>query len=219
VKETIIAAGEEVMGIQKRNVEWFDEECREKVAKKNEARRRMLQKETQDSYEKYKELQKEVKKVCKKKKKEHLQKQLEEIEQLNREDERRKFYKAMDNIRKGYDPRQEACRDKDGKVLFNKEEIMNRQAEHFKEALNKEYPSCEDQRKLDLALNIEESDKGENSEMLTYEEIEESIKKLKNGRAPGEDNIIQEMIKYGGKQQVKKIIRTNMCHTEGRKDA
>ena len=49
VKETIIAAGEEVMGtatIQKRNVEWFDEECREKIAKKNKARRRMLQNET-----------------------------------------------------------------------------------------------------------------------------------------------------------------------------
>jgi hypothetical protein len=47
VKERIIAAGEEVMGtttIQKKNVEWFDEECREKIAKKNEARRRMLQK-------------------------------------------------------------------------------------------------------------------------------------------------------------------------------
>ena len=72
VKETIIAAGEEVMGtttIQKRNVEWFDEECREKIAKKNEARRRMLQKETQGSYEKYKELQREVKKVCKRKRK------------------------------------------------------------------------------------------------------------------------------------------------------
>jgi hypothetical protein len=43
VKERIIAAGEEVMGttpIQKKNVEWFDEECREKIAKKNEARRR-----------------------------------------------------------------------------------------------------------------------------------------------------------------------------------
>jgi len=50
------------------------------MAKKNEARRRMLQKETRSSYEKYKELQKDVKNVCKKKKKEYLQKQLEEIE-------------------------------------------------------------------------------------------------------------------------------------------
>jgi len=32
---------------------------------------------------KYKELENEVKEVCKKKKEEHLQKQLEEIEQLN----------------------------------------------------------------------------------------------------------------------------------------
>ena len=118
----------------------------------------------------------------------------------------------MDNIRKGYHPRQEACRDRDGKVLFDKEEIMNRWAEYFKDALNKEYPSCIDQRKFDLALNIEESDKGGNSEMPTYEEIEESIAKLKNGRAPCEDNIIPEMIKYGGKQLVKKITRTNMSY-------
>ena len=41
--------------------------------------------------------------------------------------------------------------------------------------------------------------------MPTYEEIEESIAKLKNGRAPGEDNFMMEMIKYGGKQLVKKL--------------
>ena len=100
-------------------------------------------------------MQKDVKKVCKKKKKEHLQKQLEGTEQLNRRNERRKFYKAMDTIRKGYHPRQEACRDKDGNVLCDKEEIMNRWAEHFKDALNKEYPSCNDHGKLDLELNVE----------------------------------------------------------------
>ena len=87
--------------------------------------------------------------------------------------------------------------------MFDKEEIMNRWAEHFKEALNKEYSSCKNQGKLDLALNIEESGKGENSEMPTYEEIDETVKKLKNGRAPGEDIIIPEMIKYGGKQLAK----------------
>jgi hypothetical protein len=97
------------------------------------------------------------------------------MEQLNRQNERRKFYKATDNIRKGYQPRQEACRDKDGKVC-DKEEIMNRRAEHFKDALNKEYPSCNDQGKLDLELNIEESDGDEDLEMPTYKEIEEIIK-------------------------------------------
>jgi sorting nexin-29 len=82
---------------------------------------------------------------------------------------------------------------------------MNIWVEHFKNALNKEYPSCNDQGKLDMELNIEGSDEDENSERPTYEEIEESIKKLKNGRASGEDNIIPEMIKYGGKQLSKKL--------------
>jgi hypothetical protein len=41
--------------------------------------------------------------------------------------------------------------------------------------------------------------------MPTYKEVEESIKKLKNGRAPGEDNMTPAMIKYGGKQLAKKL--------------
>ena len=45
--------------------------------------------------------------------------------------------------------------------------------------------------------------------MPTYEEVEDSIKKLQNGRAPGEDNITPEMIKYRGKQMAKKKNYTN----------
>jgi hypothetical protein len=57
---------------------------------------------------------------------------------------------------------------------------------------------------LDLELNIEGSEEDENLEMPTYEEIEESIKKLKNKRTPGKDNIIAEMIKYGVKKRCPK---------------
>ena len=41
MKEMITAAGEETMGtttIQMKNAEWFDEECREIIDKKNEVR-------------------------------------------------------------------------------------------------------------------------------------------------------------------------------------
>jgi hypothetical protein len=86
----------------------------------------------------------------------------------------------MDNIRKGYLSRKDACRDKDGKVLWNEEDITKRWAKHFKDALNKKYPRCKDQGKLNLELSTERSDEDEHSEMPTYEEIEESIKKLKN---------------------------------------
>ena len=55
------------------------------------------------------------------------------------------------------------------------------------------------------------------TEKPTYEEIEESIKKLKNGRAPGEDNIIPEMIKYGGKQLVKKLHELTCVMWRGEK--
>jgi hypothetical protein len=83
---------------------------------------------------------------------------------------------------------------------------MNRWAEHFEEVLNKEHLNCNDHGNLALGSNTEGSDEDENSEMPAYEEVEESIKRLKNGRAPGEDNIIPEMIKYGGKQLAKNCM-------------
>jgi hypothetical protein len=56
-----------------------------------------------------------------------------------------------------------------------------------------------------MELNTERKDEDANLEMPTYEKIAEIISKLKNGRAPGEDGITPEIIKYGGKQLTEKL--------------
>jgi hypothetical protein len=99
----------------RRNCRWFDEECKECIKKKNEARQKMLQKETRKNCESYHELRKAAKKICAKKK-EWMKSQIEEIELLDTQNERRKFYKAIDKLKKGYQSRVEGCRNRDGKM-------------------------------------------------------------------------------------------------------
>ena len=64
----------------------------------------MLEKETRANMEGYQELRRKVNRICKKKKEENMKGQLEEIEQLSKQNERRKFYKAGDKAKRGFQP-------------------------------------------------------------------------------------------------------------------
>jgi hypothetical protein len=60
-----------------RNKKWFDEECAKIISEKDNARKRILQRETRINYGRYQELRREAKGICKKKKKkERMMKQL-----------------------------------------------------------------------------------------------------------------------------------------------
>jgi len=67
----------------KPNEGWFDEECATYIREKNKARQKILQKETRSHYEEYQERRRETNIICKRKKRENMKKQLEEINQLN----------------------------------------------------------------------------------------------------------------------------------------
>jgi hypothetical protein len=83
-----------------RNEKWFDEECANFIEEKNKARKKMIERETRSNCEKYYELRKRAYKICKKKKKESIKKQIDEIDRLNVQNERRKFYRAVDKFKK-----------------------------------------------------------------------------------------------------------------------
>jgi hypothetical protein len=205
---------------RKRNSKWFDEKCEECIKKKNEARQKILQKETRKNCESYHEMRKAPKKICakkkKKKKKEWMKRQIEDIKLLDTQNERRKLYKAIDKLKKGYQPRVEGCRNRGGKMLYNEEEINNRWVEHFKGLLNKEREPTvvlelqtgvtadgdNEQHKIYNSRNeysiLDNVDMEQIAQTPTQQEVVKCIMKLKNNKVPGEDNIVAEMIKCGG---------------------
>lgn len=139
-KNIILEVARENIGNKeyRRNEDWFDEECRQIVEEKNQARNIMLNRNTRSNAETYRNLRKKSKKVLKRKKREALKQKVKEIDDLSKENEPRKFYAAINRMKKGFQPRINACRDTNGEMLTNNEDILKRWTQHFKELLNEE---------------------------------------------------------------------------------
>jgi hypothetical protein len=67
-----------------------------------------------------------------------MKKQLEEINQLNQQNERHKFYKSVNNIKRGVQPRMSGCKGKDRRMIGEEGKILERWTEYYTEMLNEE---------------------------------------------------------------------------------
>ena len=162
----------------------------------------MIQKETRFNYEEYQEWRRKTNRICKGKKRENIKKQLEEINQLNQQNERRKFYKAVNNMKRRFQPRMSGFKGKDGKIIGEEKKILERWTEHFAELLKE----AEDKEKENHRGNPTPTIKPDHAQEQVQEicqeptrnEVERAIQRKKNNRAPREDTIVAELIKYGG---------------------
>jgi hypothetical protein len=126
IKQSIILAASQTIGEKKigSKAEWLDTECMDVLKRKNEARITMLQHGTRSNYEIYNDYQKKANKICWKKKREMMKRQIGTIEELNSINENRKFYRSVLQITHGYQPKLNACKDKQGKMITNKEGLL-----------------------------------------------------------------------------------------------
>jgi len=67
-----------------------------------------------------------------------MKKQLEEINQLNQQNERRKFYKSVNIMKRGFKPRMSGCKGKDGRMIGEEVKILERLREYLTEMLNED---------------------------------------------------------------------------------
>jgi len=120
------------------------------------------------------------------------------MELMQKQHDCRKFYKEINVARKQFKPRVHICRNEDGSLISNELEILDRWVRHFNKLLNgRKDNEC-------VTFTTTSSNqllKGKTQDTIdvpTIEEIETALKKLQNNKVPGTDNILAELLKFGG---------------------
>jgi len=139
-KTVINSMAEEELGIMEPAHEgtWFVAECQVATEGKNKACRKVQQRYgTRSLIEEYKEKRRKEKSIHKRKKKEWMNQELENMELLRKQHECKKFYKEINMARKQFKPRVNICRHEDGSLISNKQETLNRWVRWFDKLLNR----------------------------------------------------------------------------------
>lgn len=173
---------------------WFDADCADVTARKNAARIEKLTRKTRAATERYKQLRREEKRIHRRKKREFQSRTLLELERLHGANESRKFYKNINNQRRGFNPQLNMCRAVDGTMLTTKTDVLGRYKEHFDALLNGDESEASDNDYSFL------NDDGRFVAEPTRDEVSVAISSLKNNKAPGPDNIPAELLKCGGEE-------------------
>ena len=194
VKSAVYESADTVLGPKPViNNKWMDEECLQVVEDKKRARDRMLNDSTKENIDSYREANRKARQLCRKKKREQLEKQITNMEVNMKSNNSKEAYQVIKMAKRGYQPKLLHCKDENGNVVINEDRNMQMWSDYFRELLNVKRSEAE--RTFDLGRTVN----AETEEPPSFSEVEEAVHKLKNNKASGEDGVIAELVKAGGK--------------------
>ena len=126
----------------------------------------------------YQQKRTKANRICRRKKKEWIERKIKEINDTSRKKDTRKFYKDVTNLPNLPIAMILVCKDKDGNILSEKKQIRKRWQQYFKELLNPENERINSIKTHEGPINNLEL------EEPTYEEINKIIKTMKPNRDP-----------------------------------
>ncbi|PSN45867.1 hypothetical protein C0J52_19674 [Blattella germanica] len=177
--------------------EWRDEECKQIIKLKNDARMKVLRCKTRTSQEAYVQIRNQANKLCRQKKKKWLNNKIIQIEESRKRNESRKFFRDIKNFQQSHKSIPTICKDADGNILTHSEQVLTRWKEYFCEVLN-DFENNNDFSSQAICGDKHKSD-NEDVQPPSFNEINYIINNLKGNKAAGSDNIPGELFKHGGR--------------------
>lgn len=195
IKNTILATNETVIPKgkeSKQGKEWFDDECRKMFEEIRKLRQEILTNNDNNILEQYKEKRKQMKMICRRKKREYNERKLKVIEENFKNKEIRSFYQEVKKMGKQWhNGRSSYITNKEGIMECEPGRVSEVWRLYFQELLNGEEDYEEEQTQEMEEDNVRIA-------APTREEVNNIIKGLKSNKSPGESAITAEMLKCGG---------------------
>lgn len=198
LEKTIKQAAKDVLGFEERSKpkKWFNDRCRRGLEERDAARIALIKTPNESNRRTLAIKQRNTKKIIRTEKRQWEKSYINDIE-TNFKSNIKVSYKKTNNLKNGYKPRTTILKEPDGTLITDKGEIAEKFREMFETLLNKtKQTEPADQYTTTVEQMIHEP---------TTEEIEMAIDMLKNGKAPGEDDITTELLRKSGKTVMKKL--------------
>ena len=106
------------------------------------------------------------------------------------------FFKVIKNTRKNKSSDTMSIKNKQGKVLHDRGEVLERWKEYFEDLLKTNSTATK------KGTYSTQNTQNTNEESITMEEVEDALKSIKTGKAPGHDEITPDMLKHLSKEGV-----------------
>lgn len=206
IKQSLLTAAEETIGYEERTTrnQWFDDECSQVIQMKNRNRKNFLDRPTRAKRTAYEESRRLANRIIKSKKREYNNNIILNIDEDLRTGNTRQGYREIRFIKQGYRPKCSFCKDTEGKILSNPDDIMTRWRDHFKLLLNPDNEESEEEEDSRQQILVERESE---VEPPSIDEIQTAIQKLKSGKSPGKDNLSAEFFRAGGTQMIQTMHR------------
>ena len=218
-KEVVLRCAKETCGMRriggkkKKGNEWWNDEVRELVQEKRRLYERWLQERREELKQLYKLKSREVKRKVKELKRRAGDRWGQKLTENFREN-KRLFWKDVNEERKPKEKGGERVKSADGSVLMEPVAVRERWREYFEELLN-----VEEEGELQLTTmgrgGIRSRRIDEQGEIGRVE-VERALEVMKCGKSTGIDGIAAELLKRGGISIVEWLVRLfNICFREG----